>query len=134
MEAKLIPHVLPNEVGIIISKQNFIASSSFGAKGFTTRESEPFRISLDHHQFCLEDGGGSHNAPKDVENAKAPTELFQILEIVVGRDAENNEAELAGYREIATFRKELSVFRDDIRVLTRRPPELGSMIQLGTRP
>jgi hypothetical protein len=134
MEAKLIPHVLPNEVVIIISIQNSLASSSFGAKGFATRESEPFRICPDLHQFCLEDEGGSHDAPKDVENAKAPTGLFQILEIVVGRVAENNEAKLAEYREITTLRKELSALRDDIRALSRRPPELCSMIQLGARP
>jgi uncharacterized membrane protein len=33
----------------------------------------------------LEDGGGSHDAPEDVENAEAPAGLFQILEIVAGR-------------------------------------------------
>ena len=42
----------------------------------------------------------------------------------VGRDAENNEAELAGAKELADLRKELIALRDDIRALSRRPPEL----------
>jgi hypothetical protein len=49
------------------------------------RDSEPFRIAPDCDPFYLEDGGGWHDAPEDVENAEAPAGLFQILEIVVGR-------------------------------------------------
>jgi voltage-gated potassium channel len=42
----------------------------------------------------------------------------------VGRDAENNEAELAGAKELAALREELIALRDDIRALSRRSPEL----------
>jgi voltage-gated potassium channel len=41
----------------------------------------------------------------------------------IGRDAENNEAELAGAKELAALRKELSALREEIRALSRRPPE-----------
>jgi voltage-gated potassium channel len=42
----------------------------------------------------------------------------------VGRDAEDNEAELAGANELATLRQELNALRNDIRALSQRPPEL----------
>jgi voltage-gated potassium channel len=42
----------------------------------------------------------------------------------VGRDAENNEAELAGAKELAALREELIALRNDIRALSRRSPEL----------
>jgi voltage-gated potassium channel len=42
----------------------------------------------------------------------------------VGRDAENDEAELAGAKELAILREEVIALRDDIRALSRRPPEL----------
>ena len=41
----------------------------------------------------------------------------------LGRDAEDDEAELAGSKEPAALRKELQVFGADIRVLSQRPPE-----------
>jgi voltage-gated potassium channel len=40
----------------------------------------------------------------------------------IGRDAENNEAELAGAREIVALREELIALREDIHALSR-PPE-----------
>ncbi|MGZ8144339.1 MAG: ion transporter [Methylosarcina sp.] len=42
----------------------------------------------------------------------------------IGRDAENNEAELAGAKELAALREELSALREEIRALSRRPPEV----------
>jgi len=42
----------------------------------------------------------------------------------VGRDAENDEAELAGAKQLAALRKEVIALRDDIRALSRRSPEL----------
>ncbi len=42
----------------------------------------------------------------------------------VGRDAESSEAELAGAKEFTILRKELIALRDEIRALSRRPPEL----------
>ncbi len=42
----------------------------------------------------------------------------------VGRDAEDNEAELAGANELAALRQELNALRNDIRALSQRPPEL----------
>ena len=42
----------------------------------------------------------------------------------VGRDAENNEAELAGAKQLAALREEVIALRGDIRALSRRPPEL----------
>jgi voltage-gated potassium channel len=42
----------------------------------------------------------------------------------IGRDAENGEAEVAGARELAALRLELVALRDDLRALSRRPPEL----------
>jgi len=42
----------------------------------------------------------------------------------VGRDAENDESELAGAKEVAALREELIALRDDIRALLRRPPEV----------
>jgi voltage-gated potassium channel len=42
----------------------------------------------------------------------------------VGRDAENDEAELAGAKEVAALREELIALRDEIRALLRRPPEV----------
>jgi voltage-gated potassium channel len=41
----------------------------------------------------------------------------------IGRDAENNEAELAGAKELAALREELAALRDDIRAMSRPPPE-----------
>jgi voltage-gated potassium channel len=40
----------------------------------------------------------------------------------VGRDAENDEAELAGAKQLAALHKEVVALRDDIRTLSRRPP------------
>ncbi|HSN55368.1 MAG TPA: ion transporter [Candidatus Sulfomarinibacteraceae bacterium] len=40
----------------------------------------------------------------------------------VGRDAENDEAELAGAKQLATLRDEVSALRDEIRALSRHPP------------
>lgn len=40
----------------------------------------------------------------------------------VGRDAESDEAELAGAKQLAALREELSALREDIRALSRRPP------------
>ena len=40
----------------------------------------------------------------------------------VGRDAENDEAELAGAKQLAALQKEVVALRDDIRALSRRPP------------
>ena len=42
----------------------------------------------------------------------------------VGRDAENDEAELAGAKQLAALREEVIALRDDICALSRRPPEL----------
>jgi voltage-gated potassium channel len=42
----------------------------------------------------------------------------------VGRDAEDNEAELAGANELATLRQELNALRNEIRALSQRPPEI----------
>ena len=42
----------------------------------------------------------------------------------VGRDAENDEAELAGAKQLAAVQEELIALREDIRELSRRPPEL----------
>ena len=41
----------------------------------------------------------------------------------IGRDAENNEAELAGTKELAALREELAALRDDFRARSLRPPE-----------
>ena len=40
----------------------------------------------------------------------------------VGRDAENDEAELAGAKQLAALQKEVVALRDDIRALSRQPP------------
>ncbi len=40
----------------------------------------------------------------------------------VGRDAENEEAELAGATQLAALRDEVIALRDEIRALSRRPP------------
>ncbi|HSP59048.1 MAG TPA: ion transporter [Halomonas sp.] len=40
----------------------------------------------------------------------------------VGRDAESDEAEVAGARELAALRRELSALREDIQGLAPRPP------------
>ena len=40
----------------------------------------------------------------------------------VGRDAENDEAELAGAKQLATLRDEVSALRDEIHALSRHPP------------
>jgi len=48
-------------------------------------DSESFRICPDDRQFYLGNGGGSPDAPEDVENAEVLAGLFQILEIVAGR-------------------------------------------------
>jgi voltage-gated potassium channel len=42
----------------------------------------------------------------------------------VGRDAEDNEAELAGANELAALREELTALRGDIRALSQQPPEV----------
>lgn len=47
-----------------------------------------------------------------------------IATFFVGRDAENDEAELAGAKQLAALREEVTALRDDIRALSRRPPEL----------
>jgi voltage-gated potassium channel len=41
----------------------------------------------------------------------------------VGRDAQNNEAEIAGTEELAALRKELSALRSEIRTLSGRISE-----------
>jgi voltage-gated potassium channel len=41
----------------------------------------------------------------------------------IGRDADDDEAELAGSKEILALRKEMAALRDDIRALSRPPPE-----------
>lgn len=41
----------------------------------------------------------------------------------VGRDAESGEAELAGAKELAQLREEVLTLRDDIRALSRQPPQ-----------
>jgi len=40
----------------------------------------------------------------------------------VGRDAENDEAELAGGKQLAALRDEVIALREEIRALTRHPP------------
>jgi voltage-gated potassium channel len=40
----------------------------------------------------------------------------------VGRDAENDEAELAGARQLVELRYEVSALRDEIRAMPRQPP------------
>ena len=40
----------------------------------------------------------------------------------VGRDAENDAAELAGAKQLAALRDEVSALRDEIRALSRHPP------------
>lgn len=42
----------------------------------------------------------------------------------VGRDAENDEAELAGAKQLAALREEVIALRNEVRALSRRPPEL----------
>jgi len=42
----------------------------------------------------------------------------------VGRDAENDEGELAGVKQLAALRDEVRALRDDIRALSRQPPGL----------
>jgi len=42
----------------------------------------------------------------------------------VGRDAENDEAELAGAKQLAALREEVIALRDDLRAMSRRPSEL----------
>jgi voltage-gated potassium channel len=42
----------------------------------------------------------------------------------VGRDAENDEAELAGAKELAILRAEVIALRDDIRALSRPPKDI----------
>ena len=59
-------------------------------------DSEPFRIAPDCHPFYLEDGGGWHDAPEDVENAEAPAGRFQILEIVGGRTEDVRQRQAIG--------------------------------------
>ncbi|MBS9403254.1 ion transporter [Halomonas sp. TRM85114] len=41
----------------------------------------------------------------------------------VGRDAESEEAEVAGARELAALRRELSALREDVQGLAPRPPQ-----------
>jgi voltage-gated potassium channel len=40
----------------------------------------------------------------------------------VGRDAESEEAEIAGSDELAALRMEVSALREEIRALAQRPP------------
>lgn len=40
----------------------------------------------------------------------------------VGRDAENDEAELAGAKQLAALRNEVNALRDEIRAVSRHPP------------
>jgi voltage-gated potassium channel len=40
----------------------------------------------------------------------------------VGRDAEHDEAELAGTKQLAALREEMTALREEIRTLLRRPP------------
>lgn len=47
-----------------------------------------------------------------------------LVTFFVGRDAENTEAELAGAKEVAVLQEELIAMRNDIRALSRWPPEL----------
>ncbi|OJA04247.1 ion transporter [Halomonas sp. QHL1] len=42
----------------------------------------------------------------------------------VGRDADDNDAEVAGAKQLAAVRDEVSALRDEIRALSRQPPEL----------
>jgi voltage-gated potassium channel len=42
----------------------------------------------------------------------------------VGRDAENDEAEVAGAKQLAALRDEVIALRDEIRALSRQPPGL----------
>lgn len=41
----------------------------------------------------------------------------------MGRDAADTEAELAGAKEIASLKEELTALREDLRVVSRRPPD-----------
>lgn len=47
-----------------------------------------------------------------------------LASFFIGRDAESGEAELAGAKEIAALREELTGLRDDIRALSRPPSKL----------
>ena len=40
----------------------------------------------------------------------------------VGRDAENDEGELAGVKQLAALRDEVRALREEIRALSRQPP------------
>ncbi|CAM4084357.1 ion transporter [Vreelandella rituensis] len=42
----------------------------------------------------------------------------------VGRDADDNDAEVAGAKQLTAVRDEVSALRDEIRALSRQPPEL----------
>lgn len=42
----------------------------------------------------------------------------------VGRDAEHDEAELAGTKQLAALREEMTALREEIRTLLRRPPRV----------
>src|SRR5665648_272704 len=42
----------------------------------------------------------------------------------IGRDAEHDEAELAGAKQLAALRDELTVLREEIRTLLQRPPQV----------
>lgn len=46
-----------------------------------------------------------------------------LVTFFVGRDAEDETAELAGATELAALRQEVSALRNDIRALSQRPPE-----------
>ena len=43
----------------------------------------------------------------------------------IGRDAEHDEAELAGTKQLAALRDEMTALREEIRTLLRRPPPVG---------
>lgn len=41
----------------------------------------------------------------------------------VGRDAENNDAEVAGAKQLTALRDEISALRSEIRILSRQSPQ-----------
>jgi len=42
----------------------------------------------------------------------------------IGRDAENDEAELAGSKQLAALREEIAALREEVRTILRRPPQV----------
>jgi voltage-gated potassium channel len=47
-----------------------------------------------------------------------------LIPFVLGRDAEDEEAELAGSKELVALCEELQVLHPDIRALSQRPLEI----------